>query len=105
MSAWVLHNNTEAFPNPEAFDPYRWIDEPEKIRLREKCLIPFGRGSRNCLGQTLAMSELYSTVALIFHRFDGLEVGPDFGREDLQIVELFLGYHPKKARKFKVVKN
>lgn len=112
MSAWILHHNTEAFPNPTVFDPDRWMnDDPEKLRFREKCMIPFGRGSRNCIGQNLAMCELYSTVAAIFHRFgfdpaqgEGrLEVGPNFGREDLALVELFLGYHPVKARKFGVV--
>ncbi|KAM7201232.1 cytochrome P450 [Naviculisporaceae sp. PSN 640] len=112
MSAWTLHHNTEAFANPTVFDPDRWInDDPDKLRFREKCMIPFGRGSRNCIGQNLAMCELYSTIGAIFHRFgfdpaegEGrLDVGPNFGREDLALVELFLGYHPVKARKFGVV--
>ncbi|KAK3314872.1 cytochrome P450 [Apodospora peruviana] len=105
MSAWILHHDPDAFANPEVFDPYRWMDQPEKVRARERCMIPFGRGSRNCLGQNLAMAELYATVGSIFHRFDDLQVAPDFGREDLALVGLFLGYHPRKARKFKIVRR
>ncbi|KAK0634554.1 cytochrome P450 [Bombardia bombarda] len=106
MSAWTMHHNAAAFPNPDVFDPLRWMDDDaDRVRERERCLAPFGKGSRNCLGQNLAMAELYATVAAIFHRFDDLGVGPDFGREDLALVELLLGYHPRRARLFRIVRR
>ncbi|KAK3321501.1 cytochrome P450 [Cercophora scortea] len=110
MSAWLMHHNREAFPDPEVFDPTRWVDNDDedaaaKIRARERCLVPFGRGSRNCLGQNLAMCELYATAGGIFRRFEDLEVHPDFGREDLRMVELLLGYHPRNARRFRIVRK
>ncbi|KAK3684317.1 cytochrome P450 [Podospora appendiculata] len=112
MSAWLMHHDRAAFPDPEIFDPTRWIhaDDDEHaaakiIRARERCLVPFGRGSRNCLGQNLAMCELYATVAGVFRCFDDIEVHPGFGREDLRMVELLLGYHPRKARRFRVVRK
>ncbi|KAM7182881.1 putative cytochrome P450 E-class, group I [Rhypophila sp. PSN 637] len=112
MSAWVQHHNPEAFPNPTVFDPYRWIDnDVDKICAQERCMIHFGRGTRNCVGQNLAMCELYVCLAAIFHRFgydaapgEGrLEAEPGFVREDLRILELILGYHPVNARKFGIV--
>lgn len=112
MSAWLMHHDTAAFgPDPTLFDPERWVNRADDkakadgIRAREKCLVAFGRGSRNCLGQPLAMCELHYTVGCIFRRFKPgqLRVHPDFDREDMQLTELLLGYHPRKARKFRIV--
>jgi cytochrome P450 len=95
----------DAFPEPETFNPNRWIGPPDEVRARERCLVPFGRGSRNCVGQNLAMCQMYYTLGTIFHCFDNLQVYHDFGREDLEMVELLIGYHPRKAKKFKIVKK
>ena len=112
MSAWLMHHDEAAFgPDPTAFDPERWINQSgsqekaDLIRAREKCMVPFGRGSRNCLGQALAMCELFYTTGTIFRHFEPGTIGvhPDFGREDLQMTELLLGYHPRNARKFRIV--
>ena len=73
--------------------------------MRDRCLVSFSRGSRNCIGQNLAMCELYCTLGLVFHRFNDLGAYHDFGREDLEMVELLIGYHPRKARQFKMVRR
>ncbi|KAK0619599.1 cytochrome P450, partial [Immersiella caudata] len=104
MSAWDMHNDPSVFPSPSAFDPYRWIQgtttTAQQIRQREKYLVAFSRGSRGCVGQNLAMCELYCTIAAIFRRFDdlSLRVSSDFGPEDMEMTELVLGYHPNKRR-------
>ena len=41
----ILMNET-IFPNPRAFIPERWINRPNIDRY----FIPFGKGSRACLG-------------------------------------------------------
>ncbi|KAH8887801.1 cytochrome P450 [Thozetella sp. PMI_491] len=105
MSAWVQHHNMDMFPNPDTFDPTRWIGVGEEVRARERCLVPFSKGIRNCVGQTLAMIEIYYGLGAIFHRFDDLQVHPNFGPEDLVVVDLLIGYHPKRARKFHVMKR
>lgn len=114
MSAWLMHHDAAAFrPDPAAFDPDRWTNPTEskekadQIRARDKCMVPFGKGSRNCLGQTLAMCELHYTIESIFRLYEPgtLAIHPDFGREDLELTELLLGYHPRKARKFRIVKG
>lgn len=105
MSIWLMHHDANAFPNPDIFNPNRWIGDVEEIRIRERSLVPFGRGSRNCVGQNLAMCELYFLIATIFHRFDDLQVHPDFGPEDLEMVELLVGYRPSNARKLHIIKK
>ncbi|KAK0718402.1 cytochrome P450 [Lasiosphaeria miniovina] len=113
MSAWTLYYNTEAFPDPERFDPTRRTNAPsaDALRAREKSMIPLGRGSRTCLGQNLALCELHYNLASIFRRFDfdgdstgrRLGVHPDFARSNLQLVEMLLGYHPRKARELRLI--
>lgn len=43
----VVGKNEKLFPNPENFDPERWIrDKPNPFAL-----LPFGFGPRNCYGE------------------------------------------------------
>lgn len=49
MSSWILHQDESYFPDPTRFDPDRWSDPAETQRL-EKAFVPFGKGSRACVG-------------------------------------------------------
>ena len=97
----MMHRNPDVFPSPDTFDPTRWMDSG-LVRDREKCLVPFSRGSRACIGQNLALGELYITLGMLFRRFDNL-VAWDVGPEDMTYVDYFTAFHPKKSRALKVV--
>ncbi len=75
-----------------------------QLREQERCLVSFSRGSRACLGQTLAMCELYVTLAMLFRRFGELEIH-DCGPEDMAYIEAFSAFHPRHARRFRVVQK
>ncbi|KAI4255884.1 MAG: hypothetical protein L6R42_006509 [Xanthoria sp. 1 TBL-2021] len=49
MSSWVLHHDPAYFPDPFEFKPDRWADAKKAQKL-EKAFVPFGKGSRACLG-------------------------------------------------------
>lgn len=49
MSSWLMHRNPEIFPNSLNFDPERWLD-PQNFRRLDRHMVPFGRGSRQCVG-------------------------------------------------------
>jgi hypothetical protein len=51
------------------------------------------------------MCEVYCCLGAMFRRFDNLKVAPGFGHEDLEMVDLFIGYHPRKAGKLKVFRE
>ena len=51
------------------------------------------------------MSELYDVLGTIFYRFDDLAINPAMQARDMDVVELFMGYHPKGARDFRVVRK
>jgi len=101
MSAWMMHRNTSIFPNPETFDPIRWL-EPERAMFLEKYLVTFGKGSRQCMGMQLAHAEIYVTLGTIFRRFENLQV---HGTKpaDLVIDDYFSAYNPDNANNLHVI--
>ena len=67
MTTLIQHQDPGKFPNPKRFDPDRWLNSPEKL---EKYLVPFSKGTRQCLGINLATAEIFLTLATVFRRFD-----------------------------------
>ncbi|KFA55616.1 hypothetical protein S40293_09678 [Stachybotrys chartarum IBT 40293] len=64
MSAFINHNQEHIFPDPEEYEPERWIDEEGRSNHgMEKYIMSFGKGSRQCIGMHLALCELYLVTA------------------------------------------
>lgn len=68
MTALLLHENEDIFPDPRAFRPERWLGGTQQ--QLQHYLVPFSRGSRACLGINLAWAEMYLILAHVFRRFD-----------------------------------
>jgi hypothetical protein len=46
--SYVMHYNSEIYPEPHKFRPERWLDVDNKDL--EKGFVPFSKGARNCIG-------------------------------------------------------
>lgn len=88
MTSLLQHRDPNKFPNPEKFDPERWLNNPERL---EKYLVPFSKGTRQCMGINLATAEIYLTLATVFRRFD-MELYQTTAR-DVEVVHDFFIPH------------
>lgn len=73
ISAFI-HYDPNIFPEPRAFRPERWLINTSKGEHINQALkrhfVPFGRGTRNCLGYNLAYAMLYLSIAGVAGCYD-----------------------------------
>jgi cytochrome P450 len=63
-SPYVTHRDARFWPEPDRFDPGRWIGyEPEPYTF-----VPFGGGARRCIGFGFATQELKLLLARLLQR-------------------------------------
>ncbi|KAH7305262.1 putative flavonoid 3-hydroxylase [Stachybotrys elegans] len=81
----------DVFDQPMQFRPSRWLSNNPDLEHISRNYLPFGRGSRMCLGMNLALAELYITTASIFRRLQ-LELHETYKERDIDIVrDCFIG--------------
>jgi cytochrome P450 len=74
LSQYVTHRHPEFWPEPETFDPDRFL--PERVAARPRfAWFPFLGGPHQCIGEGFAMMEATLVVAMVTQRFR-LELAP-----------------------------
>ena len=66
-SSWATHHLPELYPDPFRFDPDRFLPEREAA-LPRGAYVPFGGGSRMCLGKRFGEYELRALAAVLLPR-------------------------------------
>lgn len=67
-SSWASHRLPDVWPEPEAFVPERFAPEA-KAKLPKGAYVPFGGGSRTCIGMRFGQLEIRTIVTLLLQRF------------------------------------
>jgi cytochrome P450 len=63
--AYLLHHDPDIYPDPYAFRPDRFLDEPPGTYT----WIPFGGGRRRCLGSSFAILEMRIVIRAVLREY------------------------------------
>ncbi|KAL9612071.1 MAG: hypothetical protein Q9167_003331 [Letrouitia subvulpina] len=86
MTSVLMHDNADIFPEPCTFKPERWLPLQTTGQRLLKYLVPFGGGSRQCVGMELGKAEILTALASVFRRFgDVMELWKTRRERDVDI--------------------
>ncbi|EON65750.1 hypothetical protein W97_04989 [Coniosporium apollinis CBS 100218] len=67
--AYTVQRLLPTFPEPDTYNPLRWMTTDGGTDEMKELMLAFGKGTRNCLGQTMALMEMKLTTAALIKRF------------------------------------
>lgn len=67
-SSWVSHNLPDVWTDPASFDPYRFTSEG-MAAMQKGQYVPFGGGSRTCIGMRFGEAEIGVFIRRLLERF------------------------------------
>ncbi|KAI1424805.1 cytochrome P450 [Xylaria sp. FL1777] len=72
VNSWVAHRNTQVFgADADEFRPERWLtSDKDKLAAMNRQWIPFGVGSRTCIGRHISTLEISKLIPRIVYHFD-----------------------------------
>jgi sterol 14-demethylase len=65
----VSNRDPEAFAEPEAFDPSRYLEPREDDVANPWSWIPFGAGRHRCVGAAFAMMQLKAIFSVLLRSY------------------------------------
>ncbi|KAE9368985.1 cytochrome P450 [Stipitochalara longipes BDJ] len=95
--AYTIHRDSSLFPNPDVFDPSRFLQREMLSANTSAALHAFGAGSRVCLGVHLARMELRIAACLFFRECVGATLADSCTDESMEMENYFL-IAPKSHR-------
>jgi cytochrome P450 len=81
--SWASHRLPDVWPEPERFDPQRFTPANREL-IPKGAYVPFGGGSRTCIGMRFGQQEIRTIATAILERFE-LELVPDYELEIRQM--------------------
>ncbi|EXG82621.1 cytochrome P450 [Cryptosporangium arvum] len=68
FSPYVIHRDPVVYPDPARFDPGRWSPE-RAASIPRTAFLPFGAGTRQCIGDNFAWDEMTIILAETFRQW------------------------------------
>ncbi|CAG7959279.1 unnamed protein product [Penicillium salamii] len=90
INTWVAHYDESVFPDARTFRPERWIEAeswPEKLKEMNQMYMPFGLGSRTCLGKHISILEMSKVIPRLVQEFDFVPLRKTWRTENFWFVK------------------
>ena len=85
----TIHRRGDLYPNPRAFSPERFLDDGEGGRGPDTYTwVPFGGGTRRCLGASFAQTEMRIVLSRVLERAELSPVDPDLAETQFRAITL-----------------
>ncbi|XP_049834980.1 cytochrome P450 4c3-like [Schistocerca gregaria] len=91
ISYYLVHRHPDLFPEPDKFDPGRFLEGGSATSRKAYSYIPFGVGSRKCVGARYAILQMKVLLVTVLRRF---RIMPGTTREQLEESVLSIIAHP-----------
>ncbi|KAK5955246.1 hypothetical protein OHC33_003927 [Knufia fluminis] len=95
MSALVVHNDLNIFPEPRKYIPERWLGEAGK--KLQPYFLAFSAGARGCIGRNISYLEQTVLIASLVHRYEFALPSPGFEVTRLETMNMHVGPMPMKV--------
>ena len=70
-NAWTVHRDKNTFGEDcDSYRPERWLEDAESTRGMERAMLQFGAGNHVCLGQNIALMEIYKLVPSLLRTYE-----------------------------------
>ncbi|KAI8746495.1 1,25-dihydroxyvitamin D(3) 24-hydroxylase, mitochondrial-like isoform X2 [Biomphalaria glabrata] len=69
LNVYVMSHDENIFPDPDEFRPDRWMRGEEEVAPSPFSFVPFGFGTRSCVGRRIAESQIYLATIQILQRY------------------------------------
>ncbi|KAB8075740.1 Trichodiene oxygenase [Aspergillus leporis] len=70
QSTYFVHTDPNLYPEPEKFDPERWIRAAEEGVPLKKFITNFSQGSRQCIGYNMSFAEMFLALSRVVQAYD-----------------------------------
>lgn len=94
ISAYVAHRDEKIFPDPECYNPDRWLGDGGKAL--QPYFISFSAGARGCIGRNISYLEQTVLLASVVHRYNMALPSPNWEQDRLEAFNLMPGPMPIK---------
>ncbi len=97
MQCYTTQRDPSVFPDPDLFEPSRWLEAAggPNDEMKEM-FMPFSKGTRACLGKSLALMELKLVTAVLVQQY-AVALAPNTTEESMKMTDHFLVL-PKSGR-------
>jgi cytochrome P450 len=84
----TIHRRGDLYPNPRAFSPERFLDGEGGRGPDTYTWVPFGGGTRRCLGASFAQTEMRVVLARVLERTALAPVDPELAETQFRAITL-----------------